>query len=275
MGTDERDFFASAEKDLMAGIDTSVPHSARIWNYWLGGKDNFQVDQEAGDAYTAVFPGIVELARISREFLGRAVRHLTAEEGVRQFLDVGTGLPTEENTHQVAQRIAPDSRIVYVDNDPLVLVHARALLSGHPEGATHYVEADLHEPENIIHLARRHLDFERPIALMLMGIMGHVTDDDEAISIVRRLVAELPSGSYLVLEDGTDTDAAFLEAQKGYDDTGAVPYRLRSPAQIARFFEGLEPLEPGVVSLPLWRPDPSPQGPPAEAHAYGGIARKP
>jgi O-methyltransferase involved in polyketide biosynthesis len=275
MGSDERDFFATAEKDLMAGIDTSVPHSARIWNYWLGGKDNFPVDQEAGDAYTAVFPGIVEVARVSREFLGRAVRHLAAEEGVRQFLDVGTGLPTEENTHQVAQRVAPECRIVYVDNDPLVLVHARALLAGRPEGATHYVEADLHEPEKIIELAREHLDFGEPVALMLMGIMGHVPDDEEAYSIVRRLVEGLPSGGYLVLEDGTDTDDAFLEAQKGYDDTGAVPYRLRSPAQIARFFEGLELLEPGVVSVPLWKPDPSPLGPPAEAHAYGAVARKP
>jgi hypothetical protein len=275
MGSDEREFFASAEKDLMAGIDTSVPHSARIWNYWLGGKDNFPVDREAGDQYTEVFPGIVEVARTSRDFLGRAVRHLAAVEGVRQFLDVGTGLPSEDNTHQVAQRVAPESRIVYVDNDPLVLVHARALLAGRPEGATHYVEADLHEPENILEHARAHLNFDEPVALMLMGIMGHVTDDDEALSIVRRLVAGLPSGGYLVLEDGGDTDEAFLEAQKGYDDTGAVPYRLRSPAQIARFFEGLELLEPGVVSLPLWKPDPSPLGPPAEAHTYGGVARKP
>jgi hypothetical protein len=274
MSTDDREFFASAEKDLMAGIDTSVPHSARIWNYWLGGKDNFPVDQQAGDAYTAVFPGIVEVARISREFLGRAVRYLAAEEGVRQFLDVGTGLPTEENTHQVAQRVAPESKVVYVDNDPLVLVHARALLTG-PEGSTHYVEADLHEPGNIIRLAGEHLDFERPVALMLMGIMGHVPDDGEALSIVRRLVDGLPSGGYLTLYDGTDTDAAFLEAQKGYDDTGAVPYRLRSPEQITRFFDGLDLIDPGVVSVPLWKPDPSPDGPPAHGHAYGGIGRKP
>ncbi|MFD0855286.1 SAM-dependent methyltransferase, partial [Actinomadura adrarensis] len=238
MSSDDREFFASAEKDLMAGIDTSVPHSARIWNYWLGGKDNFPVDQEAGDAYTAVFPGIIEVARISREFLGRTVRHLAAEEGVRQFLDVGTGLPSEENTHQVAQRVAPECSIVYVDNDPLVLVHARALLTGGRKGSTHYVEADLHEPEKIIELAREHLDFGQPIALMLMGIMGHVPADDRALSIVRRLVDGLPSGSYLTLYDGTDTDTAFLEAQKGYDDTGAVPYRLRGPEQIARFFDG-------------------------------------
>ncbi|GAA2420597.1 SAM-dependent methyltransferase [Actinomadura vinacea] len=275
MTSDEQGFWHSAERDLMAGIDTSVPHSARIWNYWLGGRDNFQVDQEAGDRYTEVFPGIVEVARVSREFLGRAVRHLATERGVLQFLDVGTGLPTEDNTHQVAQRAAPESRVVYVDNDPLVLVHARALLTGRPEGSTHYVEADLHDPANILELAGRHLDFNEPVALMLMGIMGHVADDEEALSIVRRLVEGLPSGGYLVLEDGSDTDEAFLEAQKGYDDTGAVPYRLRSPAQIAGFFEGLELLDPGVVSLPRWKPDPSPLGPPAEAHAYGGVARKP
>ncbi|MEW2352611.1 SAM-dependent methyltransferase [Spirillospora sp. NPDC029432] len=275
MSKDDPEFWDSAKKDLMAGIDTSVPHSARIWNYWLGGKDNFPVDQEAGDRYTEVFPGIVEVARVSREFLGRAVRHLAAEEGVRQFLDIGTGLPTEENTHQVAQRVAPESHIVYVDNDPLVLVHARALLTSRPEGATHYVEADLHEPREILRLAGAHLDFGKPVALMLMGIMGHVSDDAEALSIVRRLVGGLSPGGYLVLEDGTDTDEAFLEAQKGYDDTGAVPYRLRGPEQIARFFEGLELLEPGVVSLPLWKPDPSPLGPPPKAHAYGGVARKP
>lgn len=274
MGSDNPDFWVEAEKDLMAGIDTSVPHSARIWNYWLGGKDNFPVDQEAGDRYTDVFPGIVEVARVSREFLGRAVRHLAAEERVRQFLDVGTGLPTEDNTHQVAQQVAPECRIVYVDNDPLVLVHARGLLTSSPEGTTNYLEADLRQPGKILAGAAETLDFTQPIALMLMGILGHITDDDEAQSIVQRLVAGLPSGSYLVLEDGTATNQAFLEAQQDYDDTGAVPYRLRSPAQIARFFDGLELLEPGVVSLPHWRPDPSPLGPPDEADAYGAVARK-
>jgi O-methyltransferase involved in polyketide biosynthesis len=274
MSSDDQEFFATAEKDLMAGIDTSVPHSARIWNYWLGGKDNFPVDQEAGDAYTAVFPQIVEVARASREYLGRAVRYLAAQEGVRQFLDVGTGLPTEENTHQVAQRVAPECRIVYVDNDPLVLVHARALLTSRPEGSTHYVEADLHEPEKILELADEHLDFTQPIALMLMGIMGHVPDDDEAVSIVRRLVAGLPYGSYLVMYDSSATDPAFLEAQQGYDDTGAVPYQLRTPEQISRFFEGLELLDPGVVSVTQWKPDPGTGEPPAPAHAYGGVGRK-
>ncbi|WP_067453983.1 SAM-dependent methyltransferase [Actinomadura macra] len=268
------EFFAAAERELMAEIDTSVPHSARIWNYWLGGKDNFVVDQEAGDEYTRTFPGIIELARASREFLGRAVRHLAADQDVRQFLDIGTGLPTEDNTHQVAQRAAPSCKIVYVDNDPLVLVHARALLTSRPEGATHYIDADLHDPAGIVRQAADYLDFEQPIALMLMGILGHVNDDEEARSIVRHLVGALPSGSYLVLYDGTATDQAFIDAQQGYDDTGAVPYRLRHPERVADFFAGLELLDPGVVPLPHWRPDPSPLGMPPSVDAYCGVAKK-
>src|SRR3954447_874757 len=164
----------------MTEIDTSVPHSARIWNYWLGGKDNYPVDEAAGDAYTAVFPGIVTIARGSRAFLGRSIRYLVREAGVRQFLDVGTGLPTVDNTHEVAQRLAPESRIVYVDNDPLVLTHARALLTSTPQGATAYEEISLFEPERIIEAAAGTLDREQPIALILSGILGHVTDYDQA-----------------------------------------------------------------------------------------------
>ncbi|GAA1590259.1 SAM-dependent methyltransferase [Actinomadura kijaniata] len=274
MADNEREFWIEAEKDLFEGIDTTVPHSARIWNYWLGGKDNFPVDQEAGDQYAATFPAIRELARASRAFIGRAVTYLAAERGIRQFLDIGTGLPTEDNTHQVAQRVAPEAHVVYVDNDPLVLTHARALLTSHPRGATHYIDADLHEPEDILARAGKLLGFDRPVALMLMGIMGHVEDHDEARSIVRRLLEPLPSGSFLALYDGTATDPAFLEAQQGYDDTGAVPYRLRSPERIAGFFEGLEPVEPGVVPLQRWRPDPSPV-PPKDVDAFCGVARRP
>jgi len=273
MTAEERFAWHEAEKDIYSGIDTSVPHSARIWNYWLGGKDNFPVDQQAGDEYVRVFPGIIDLARHSRAFLARAVRHLAAEEGVRQFLDVGTGLPTHDNTHEVAQRVAPDAKIVYVDNDPLVLLHARALLTSTPEGVTAYVEADLHEPADILEKASRTLDLSRPVALMLMGIMGHVADEAEIKRIIGELLEPLPSGSFLTLYDGTATDEAFTEAQEGYDETGAVPYRLRRPEQIAGFFEGLEPVEPGVVPVNLWRPEPSPF-PPAEVHAYGGIGRK-
>ncbi|MFB4318296.1 SAM-dependent methyltransferase [Actinomadura sp. 21ATH] len=236
-------------------INTDVPHSARIWNYWLGGTDNYEVDRIAGDEYVKVFPQIQEMARTCRYFLARAVRHLAGEVGIRQFLDVGTGLPTVDNTHEVAQRVAPDSRIVYVDNDPLVLAHARALLTSTPEGETTYIDADLRDPDKIIALAKERLDFTQPVALMLMGITGHMQDAEEARTIVRRLVAELPPGSYLTLYDCTDEDTSFNEAQEGYDDTGAVPYVLRSPEFIKSYFDGLEPVEPGLVSVMRWRPE--------------------
>jgi hypothetical protein len=252
-------------------IDTTVPHSARIWNYWLGGKDNYAVDREAGDQYREIFPGIAVVARTSRAFLTRAVRYLAGEAGIRQFLDIGTGLPTADNTHQVAQRVAPESRIVYVDNDPLVLAHARALLTSSPEGATEYLDADLRDPAAILDAAADLLDFKRPIALMLMGIMGHFTDE-EAYPIVSRLLAGLPSGSYFALYDGADTNEAFNEAQRGYNESGAVPYYLRSPEQFARFFEGLELVEPGVVPVPHWRPDPD--SAPVEIYSYCGVGRK-
>jgi hypothetical protein len=259
-------------------IDTSVPHSARIWNYWLGGKDNYPVDRAAGDQYRAIYPEIVEVARASRRFLARAVRYLAGEAGIRQFLDIGTGLPTADNTHEVAQRVAPTSRVVYVDNDPLVLTHARALLTSTPEGVTDYIDADLREPDRILEGAARTLDLTEPVALTLFGILGHVGDDQEARSIVRRLLDGVPSGSYLAVCDGTNVlNPAGVEAQERYNRSGAVPYHLRSPDQIARFFDGLELVEPGVVSCPRWRPDPSDTngGLPAEMDQFGGVARKP
>ena len=262
------------EKKPDAGIDTSVPHSARIWNYWLGGKDNFPVDQQAGDDYVRVFPGIIDLARHSRAFLARVIRHLAEVEGIQQFLDVGTGLPTVDNTHEVAQRVAPASRIVYVDNDPLVLVHARALLTSTSEGATDYVDADLHDPPAVLRGAAKTLDFNEPIALILNGIMGHVTDDATARDLVRQLLAGLPPGSFLALNDGTDTDEAFAEAQEGYDDTGAVPYRLRRPDQVAAFFDALAMVEPGFVPVNRWRPGPTPFEPAPNPHTYGGVGKK-
>jgi O-methyltransferase involved in polyketide biosynthesis len=267
---------STADRRPEPKIDTTIPHSARIWNYWLGGKDNFAVDRAAGDQYREVFPGIVEVARASRQFLTRTVRYLAGEAGIRQFLDIGTGLPTAENTHQIAQRVAPDSRIVYVDNDPLVLAHARALLVSSPEGVTDYIHADLREPEAILEAAAGTLDFNTPIALILSGILGHIGDFDEARSIVSRLVAALPSGSYLSINDGTRVVEAteFEQAQQGYNDTGAIPYQLRAPEEIARFFEGVELVEPGVVSCPLWRPDPG-TGTPTALDAFGGVGRKP
>ena len=254
------------------GIDTSVPHSARIWNYWLGGKDNYAVDRQAGDQYREIFPGITVVARTSRGFLTRAVRYLAGEAGIRQFLDIGTGLPTADNTHQVAQRVAPESKIVYVDNDPLVLAHARALLTSQPEGSTEYLDADIRDPDAILDAAATLLDFKQPIALMLMGIMGHFTDD-EAYPIVSRLQAGLPPGSYFALYDGADTNEAFNQAQQGYNDSGAMPYYLRSPERFGPFFQGLEMVEPGLVPVPYWRPDPGAE--PVEIYSYCGVARKP
>nr|WP_024126520.1 SAM-dependent methyltransferase [Streptomyces sp. FR1]AHE39139.1 Hypothetical protein pFRL3_362c [Streptomyces sp. FR1] len=254
-------------------IDTSVPHSARIWNYWLGGKDNYPVDQEAGDAYAATAPQVATMARESRAYLIRAVTHLAGELGVHQFLDIGTGLPTYDNTHEVAQRIAPDARIVYVDNDPIVLAHANALLYSKPEGVTDYIDADLREPEKILRRAAATLDFTQPIALMLMGILGHIEDYAEASAIVRHLQAALPSGSLFVHYDGVDTDPDLMKAQADYDDTGAVPYVLRSPEQIAAYYDGLDLLEPGIVSCPLWRPEAGTS--PEPTYIYGGIGRKP
>jgi hypothetical protein len=256
-------------------INTNIPQTARIWNYWLGGKDNFPVDRQVGDQVLEAFPAIVENARASRAFLARAVRYLAGEAGIRQFLDIGTGLPTANNTHQVAQSVAPESRIVYVDNDPIVLVHARALLTSSPQGVTAYVDADLRDPDTILQQAGRTLDFSQPVAIMLMGILGHIADDDEAQSIVKRLLGGVPSGSYLTMNDGSDTSEEVVEAARIWNQSANPTYHLRSPERIARFFDGLELVEPGVVSPPRWRPEPSPSGPPAAIDSYCGVGRKP
>lgn len=271
---------ASSDPDSQphAGVDTSVPHSARIWNYWLGGKDHFAIDRMAGDQYRDTFPDIEPIARGARGFLGRVVTYLAAEEGIRQFLDIGTGLPTKDNTHEVAQRVAPDARIVYVDNDPLVLVHARALLTSTPEGVTDYVDADLREPEAILAAAATTLDLTQPVGLMLMNILGHIGDSAEARAIVKRLLDGLASGSYLSVCDGTDVinGDAFHAANDRYNQSGAIPYNLRSPDELAGFFDGLELVEPGLVSCPRWRPAPTDIGGlPAEVDEFGGVGRKP
>ena len=258
-------------------IDTSVPNSARIWNYWLGGKDNYPVDRLAGDEYRAIYPEIVDVARASRQFLARAVRFLAGEAQVRQFLDIGTGLPTGNNTHEVAERVAPDVRVVYVDNDPVVLAHARALLTS-TRSVTAYVDADLRDPGRILAATAESLDFTRPIALMLLGILGHIDDDGQARSVVAQLVGAVPSGSYLTICDGTnDLYESGVEAQRRYNESGAAPYRLRSSREIAGFFEGLELVEPGVVSCPRWRPDTGEPGgtQPPEMDQFAGVARKP
>ena len=259
--------------DQQVSINSSVPHSARIWNYWLGGKDNYEADRVAGERFQEAFPAIVDNARAFRAFLSRGIHHLAAEAGIRQFLDIGTGLPTFDNTHQVAQRAAPTSRIVYVDNDPLVLVHAHALLTSHPQGVTDYVHADLRDPAAIVEHASATLDFTQPVALILSGILGHIADYEEARSVVGSLLKHLPSGSHLLVCDGTATNAELLAAQEQHNDDGEVQYHLRTPEQMRGFFDGLVLVEPGVVPCPTWRPDAD--TPTVEVDAYGGIGRKP
>jgi hypothetical protein len=259
-------------------LDTTVSHSARIWNYWLGGKDNYAVGREAGDKVAAMLPSIVAQARADRAFLGRAIRYLTGEAGIRQFLDIGTGLPTADNTHEVAQRVAPQSRIVYADNDPLVLVHARALLTSTPEGMCDYIDGDLREPGKILAQAARTLDFAQPVALMLLGILHHIADTAEAYSIVRRLVAALAPGSFVAINHSTSAvhGAAMEEAVAHWNRVGTPTMTLRTPQQIAHLFGGLDLLDPGVVSCSRWRPDLSPLGgQPAEVDEFCGVARKP
>jgi len=259
-------------------IDTSVSHSARVWNYWLGGKDHYPVDRQVGDRVAEMYPDIVQLARAARSFLTRAVRYLASEAGIRQFLDIGTGLPTVNNTHQVAQSIAPESRVVYVDNDPLVLVHARALLTSSPEGVTDYVDADLRDPGKILREAARTLDFTEPIAITLIAILHHITDYDQARSIVNRLVEAVPSGSYLVISHSTNViyGAASDQAVGRWNKFGKPPVTLRSPEQIAGFFDGLELLQRGLVSTPRWRPDAVDIGKDTrEVDQFCAIGRKP
>lgn len=258
-----------------ADLQPDRPHSARVWNYLLGGKDNYPADAAAGEMILRMYPGIADIARDQRGFLARAVRFLTGEAGVRQFLDIGTGLPTANNTHEVAQRTAPESRIVYVDNDPLVLTHARALLTSTPEGACAYIDADVRDTALIFEEAARTLDLGRPIGLTLLGIMGQLPDDEDPWELVGRLMARLPSGSYLALTDGTDTSDSLNSAIEAYNANSASSYHLRSPARIAEFFHGLDVVEPGIVRTSAWRPDTgrgkqeSPQ-----SHAVGGVGRK-
>jgi len=259
--------------DQLASLDTSVPHSARLWNYLLGGTDNFPADRAAAEQVLTFLPELVQSARFNRQFLGRAVRHLAGEAGVRQFLDLGTGLPTADNTHQVAQSVAPDARVVYVDNDPMVLVHARALLTSDPAGATDYLEADVRDPVSILAAADRTLDFDRPVAVMLLGILNFVTDDDQARQIVAALTAAVPVGSYLVISHPTRevNPEAVDRAVAMWNDGGAAPMAVRDPAEIARFFEGWQLVEPGLVTCSQWRPDGNDTTPASE---YAGVARK-
>ncbi|MEV8589882.1 SAM-dependent methyltransferase [Streptomyces sp. NPDC051180] len=255
-------------------IRTDIAHNARVWNYWLGGKDNYPVDRAVGEQVTGFYPAIGEVARADRAFLGRAVTHLAAEADVRQFLDIGTGLPTADNTHEVAQRAAPDARVVYVDNDPIVLTHARALLTSAPGGVTEYIDADARDPEKILTVAAATLDLTRPVAVLMLGILNFVLDTDEARSIVRTLMEAVPSGSHLVLTHPTLEPELGGEANEAamafWNEHATPPITARSRAEFTSFLDGLDVLDPGIVSCSRWRSE----GAPVVAQ-FGAVARKP
>ena len=259
-------------------IDTSVPHVARVYDYWLGGKNNYAVDREAGDEAIRAYPDMLSSVRANRAFLRRSVRYLAEEAGIRQFLDVGTGLPSASNTHEVAQAAAPESRIVYVDNDPVVLAHARALLTSDPQGATGYLDADARDTARVLAGAAELLDFSQPVAVMLIAILQLVTDDDDPYQLVAELTAAIPSGSFLAIthvagDMGRRTPGA-LEAARRLSEL--LPQRVnpRSQAQVTKFFDHLELVEPGVVPIQRWRPASDDEAA-APAALWGGVARKP
>ncbi|MFH8475314.1 SAM-dependent methyltransferase [Streptomyces sp. NPDC018000] len=254
-------------------IRSDIAHNARVWNYWLSGKDNYPVDRAVGDQVTGMYPSIGEVARADRAFLGRAVRFLAGDARIGQFLDIGTGLPTADNTHEVAQHTAPDSRIVYVDNDPIVLAHARALLTSSPEGATEYIDADAHHPEQILRAVEPTLDLKKPVAVMMLGILNFILDTDEARRIVRTLMDAMPSGSYLALthptlELGGEGNEA---AMRFWNENATPPIIARSRAEFTTFLEGLELVEPGIVSCARWRAAPGA----VQVAQFGAVARKP
>ena len=273
------------------GLDVSTAHPARVWNYWLGGRDYFAADRAAAEQLSREFPHLAQTARAERAFLVRAVRFLAGPARIRQFLDIGAGLPAGGNTHEIAQRIAPEVGIVYADNDPAVLVHARALLqnpvrASTPEGVVSYVDADLRDVTAVLAGAARTLDLGQPVALIMLGILGHLDDYGAARSITSQLMDALPAGSYLAIADGVAGSGPVDDAQRRYNGAAAVRYHLRRPDQVASFFDGLDLIEPGVVPCPRWKPDASGApgtsgatgdgaGPADEASVYCGVARKP
>ncbi|MFG3430545.1 SAM-dependent methyltransferase [Streptomyces californicus] len=259
----------SVDDEFRRRIRSDVPHSARVWNAWLGGKDHYPVDRELAEAVSAAYPQMVDIARASRAFQIRAVRHL-ASAGVRQFLDVGTGLPVANSTHEVAQSIAPESRIVYVDNDPIVLTHAEALLTSASEGSTAYVEADLSDVDAVVDEAARTLDLSEPVAVLLLSTLGHLAPAD-GIDVVRRYLDRMPSGSYLVLCDTVKTPQT-LAAQEAYASGDNPPYLVREPEEITGCAEGLELVGPGFVPIDRWRPEEDDAVP---VDQWGLVARKP
>jgi hypothetical protein len=264
--------------EKLRGFDASVPSPARMWNYWVGGKDNFAADRAAAEKIQAAMPSLPMIARSVRWFLIDIVRSLTVEQGIRQFLDIGTGLPTADNTHDVAQQAAPESRIVYADYDPVVLSHARALLTSTPEGKTDYIQADLRDTETILKAAQRTLDFGKPIAVLLLAILHFIPDDDDPYGIVAKLMDAVPPGSYLVICHAPSDihPDQVLEMTRRYNESGAARMRPRSRTEVTRFFAGLELIDPGVVPLAEWlRPGQANASGSSAIAGYVGVGRKP
>ncbi|HEY2505271.1 MAG TPA: SAM-dependent methyltransferase [Streptosporangiaceae bacterium] len=259
-------------------LNPTVPNPARIWNYWVGGKDNFPADRLVAESVNELVPTLPLTARSARRFLADVVNR-TSAAGVRQFLDIGTGLPTADNTHQVAQRAVPESRIVYVDHDPVVLAHARALLTSSPEGKTDYIDADLRDPAKILAAAGQTLDFTQPVVILLIAILHFVPDSDDPYGVVSTLLAAMPSGSYLALAHAAgDIDAeANSEGARRYNaSAAAAQFTLRDRRQVARFFDGLELAPPGLVPLNRWwQADTTDSLEAADLAAYCGLGRKP
>jgi S-adenosyl methyltransferase len=259
-------------------FNSGVAHPARVYDYWLGGKDNYAADRALGDAVIAAMPSTRSSARANRAFLGRAVRYLVAEAGISQFLDIGTGIPTAGNTHEVAQAAAPQARIVYVDNDPIVMAHARALMTSHPAGATAFMQADLRDPGRILAdpELRATLDLGKPVALMLVAVLHFLTEADHPREIVAELLAALPSGSYLTISNITaDFDPASAAVAQAAGQRAGVTYVPRSHDELAAFFTGLDLVDPGVVPLLAWRPDDGPADDPRAVPSYVAMGRKP
>jgi hypothetical protein len=258
-------------------LDPTVPNPARVWNFWVGGKDHFEADRALADQFSQVVPEMPLIARLTRQFLAETVSQLAAS-GVRQFLDIGTGLPTADNTHEVAQRIAPDSRIVYVDNDPVVLAHARALLTSSPKGKTAYLDADIRDPAKILGRAADTLDFSKPTAVLLIAVLHFVQDSDDPYLIVTTLMDAMPPGSYLAVVHGaSDVGSSDMpEAERRYNAQASARFHARDREQISRFFDGLELAGPGLVNLSRWSQAGSGcWSAEADVAGYCALARKP
>ena len=270
-----REATADQVRDVVRTIDPSIAHIARIQDYWLGGKDHFEADRIAGDEAVAQLPDMVASVRNTRAFLGRTVRFLAEEAGVRQFLDVGTGIPTAANTHEVAQGVAPECKVVYVDNDPMVLAHARALLTSSTQGQCAYIDADIREPERILAAAAEVLDFTEPIAVVLMAVLQFVPDENDPRGLVRQLTEAVPGGSYLVISHpASDIQAAAMAGMATrLNQLMAQRVKPRSKEEVTAFFDGLDLVEPGVIRCPEWRPD-RPRDAAGKSTMWGGVAKK-